>query len=185
MVVAALTLAIVCLAVAACSSGDEELVPSSTIATRDANTPTPQIAPTVCFAGELGCPTVEPTSTGDPVLTADQERAKQIALADPVVAGVLGDAEYRVTGVGDLTIHGEVIGGDVTIALDQPLMVDADLPFIDAGFRGGDSNPTQIELPPPYYIDGTTHITVDDTKSLFVSVDLNRGKVIQVIAAPF
>ena len=175
-------LAVVCLGAVACDSS-EEVTP--TPPATDLNTPTPPFA-TICYAGQPGCGTPVPLPTGDAVLAGDQLRAKEIALADPVVAGVLGSTTFYVRGVGDLIVHDEVIGGVVEIVLDQPLTVDADLPAADFGYRGGESNPsTQIQYPPPYYIDGATHITVDDTRSLFVSVDLNRRKVIQVIAAPF
>jgi hypothetical protein len=174
-------LAVFCLAAVACNSS-EEITP--TPAATDVDTSTPPIV-TPCFAGRPGCETPLPVPTGEAVLAGDQLQAKEIALADLVVTGVLGSATFYVRGVGDLIVRDEVIGGVVEIVLDQPLAVDADLPYMDGGHRGGESNPTQIEYPPPYYMDGVTHVTVDDTRSLFVSVDLNRGKVVGVVAAPF
>jgi hypothetical protein len=175
-------------AAVACGSSEEGLDDATASPTpqrtQAAGTPAPPPG-TSCTIDEPGCG--PGLTSSPPPLTADQERAKQIALADPVVVGVLGSATYQVTGVSDFSVRDNVvIGGVITIALDQPLLVDADLPYIDMGYRGDEGNGTpQIQLPPPYYIDGVSHTTQFDTKSLFIDVDLNREKVVSIIAAPF
>ncbi len=178
----------VMLAAVACSDSQEALDDATASATSQrteaAGTPAPPFAAT-CTIDEPGCGPGLDTGSPPP-LTADQERAKQIALADPVVISVLGAASYQVTGVAGFSVRDSVvIGSVITIALDQPLLVDADLPYIDMGYRGEEGNGTPIDLPPPYYIDGVSHTTQFDTKSLFIDVDLNRGKVVSIIAAPF
>jgi hypothetical protein len=112
------------------------------------------------------------------------QKAKDVVTNDPSFIQILNGAPYEIVNGGRTEIHDEVFA-DIMVALGGPLSIDADLPTADMGYRGGESNPgTQIEFPPPYYIEGTSHTTID-AQSMAVTVDLTRGKVIDILPLPF
>ena len=134
---------------------------------------------TPCIRDNTGC---TPQTSGFGELTAEQGTlAKAIAQRDPTLRSLLADKTYTL-GYGRWELSGELVGAIMTIGLDQTIYVDANLPSVDVGYRGGPPA-TYVKLPPPYYVETTAHFTIE-AQYFAVIVDFSREKVIYIRPDP-
>jgi hypothetical protein len=98
----------------------------------------------------------------------ENDRVMAIALADTRVREALGDATVHVEDVlpwSDDGTRATLIGGEVTLALDQPGTLEADWPLMDWSPQTG-------------YTFTTVHFRADGVDALTVDVDLRSKKVV-------
>ena len=157
--------------------GEEELMGA------DVQTPTGPPIATPCSREDPACTTG--TSEPHPGLSEEQaRRAVELATQDARVMQLLQGVDYELRGAGVWELRGELTGAAVAIDLNEPLSIDGELPAVDLGVRGSEGNETHIDLPPPYYVERTEHYDID-ALSLYISVDLNREKVVAIFPVPF
>jgi hypothetical protein len=166
--------------------GEEEAIPTGLATVQTTPTPpllTPTLAATPCTRDDPACMPDESEVPFQGLTAEEVQEAKDVAANDATLTRILNGAPHQIPNGGRSEVHGEVFV-TLTVGLDAPLSIDADLPYADMGYRGDEGNGTQIELPPPYYIEGTGHMTIE-ALSLVVTLDLTRGKVIAILPLPF
>jgi hypothetical protein len=163
-----------CLAfAAACSSSSEEV-----------STPTPLQATAATPAPATLPPAGAPTPGPSPTLGPEANAAIAVVNADSLMDRYFADREIVGASVWD--IDGDHKAMMVSVNLRTPVDIDADLPYAYIGdFANEGSTRLTTPLPDPGYELRTTHITMFGVQGLAVGVDVNAGRVIQIIPLPF
>ena len=171
----ALSLAVLA-AVCGCTSDDTETL-SPTTETPQEMPPdaTPCVSPETCVT-----PVEESNLTGDEIAFAIEA-----AEADATLQRVLGHAEYEVNvGSQAWKFGNDITFVSVNFSPSEPLPVNADLPRLDTGSRGGEADPTRIILPSAGYVVEIEHYEVD-ALALSALVYMQTGEVVQIFPVPF
>jgi len=96
--------------------------------------------------------------------------ARHIALQDPVVRRVIGNATRIVEVAPWNSCGGVFLGGMLEVMLFRPIHVSGDLPFVSFG----------KEKRGRAYADGTIHYDLSGVDQVNVNVDLRRHRVVGI-----
>ncbi len=161
---------------------------SRSLAEGDSDGPTAGAPPPVatpCLQGDPQCiPPDEVSEEGD-LSDDDVESVIRAAEGDTTLSELLGNAAYEVVASRrSWEFRDGVTFASVNFSLADALPIDADLPRLDTGSRGGEADPTTIELPPPGYAVKTVHYQLDALQ-IMVLVHLETGEVMMIFPIPF
>ena len=125
-----------------------------------------------------------------PTLTAEQEaQVQDIIVADPTLGRVLGGRSYSINDMGHWTsgIDPEtgdylLIGATAKITLSEPVArAEMDWPYAVGRPYYYEWPPELRERFPGPYREGTERFTVENLTEMYVQVDLDRAKLVEII----
>jgi len=122
--------------------------------------------------------------TSGPLLAPhEQATAGALVASNDILSRVLAGAPYSIDSAGPWLLNGKKQGAVVSLTLDQPVDISADLPTIDMGIRGADGNETRINLPGSYAT-RAQHFDLRSVRALQVLVDLQTNTVVEILPVP-
>jgi ABC-type Fe3+-hydroxamate transport system substrate-binding protein len=164
------------LALVACGSDDDETLPVSDTPSATSSAPTVTPHP----SGDTLC---VPDPSHDIIFTEAQKQSIiSAAEADQRLRSLLGDVERTpLVAVSAWPFADGVTFVSVSFALAEPVPVDADLPRLDMGGRGGECTPSA--LPPPGYTVRQEHFQLD-AGIISATIIYETGELVDIFPTP-